>query len=144
MQKNEHTVGEPILVDFELRNSSDKTLLIYQGYHTLVTTSFDIRDSNGEKVGYRGYVSGLGLLYPTVLPGTNDHGDRTGYYKCGKSFDLSSEYAILKPDRYKVTAMFRAGQPGAVDPKVETKGIAVWSGELNSKTIEIDVVAKSK
>jgi len=140
-EKKEHTLGEPLLVDFELRNASNDTLLVYQGYHTEVTTSFDIRDGDGEKVAYRGYISGVGLLYPTVLPGRNNLADRTGYHKCGKSFDLGVEYAIVKPGKYTITATFRAGQPGAVSPAIDAEGIAVWSGTLTSNTIEIDVAA---
>lgn len=144
VQKNEYALGEPIIVDFELRNLSEKTILVYQGYNTEVTTSFDIRDCNGKKIDYRGYFSGLGLRFPTVLPGTNDHRDRTGYYKCGKSFDLATEYSILKPGSYKVTATYSAGQRDPVNPKVETKGIDVWSGVLKSNTIEINVADSIK
>lgn len=142
--KNEYSLGEPIIVDFELRNTSEKTILVYQGYDTEVTTSFDIRDRNGKKVDYRGYISGLGLRFPTVLPGTNTQGGRTGHYKCGKSFDLATEYAILKPGRYKVTATYCAGQRDPVYPMVETKGIEVWSGVWTSKTIEINIVEPVK
>lgn len=144
IQKNEYALGEPIIVDFELRNLLKKTILVYQGYNTEVTTSFDIRDCNGNKVDYRGYFSGLGLRFPTVLPGTNDHRDRTGYYKCGKSFDLATEYSILKPGSYKVTATYSAGQRDPVNPRVEIKGIDVWSGELKSNTIEINVADSIK
>jgi len=138
-QKNEYTAGEPILVEFQLRNSAAGSVLVFQGYHTLVTTSFDIRDNKGEKVEYRGYISGVGLLYPTLLPGTNEHLDRTGYYMCGKSFDLSQEYEIYNPGTYKVSAIFHGREAGPVDPKLETEEILVWTGQLNSNTIEVSV-----
>ena len=142
-QKNEYAVGEPILVEFQLRNIADGPVVVYQGYHTLVTTSVDIRDNNGEKVEYRGYISGVGLLYPTLLPGTNEHLDRTGYYMCGKSFDLSQEYEISSPGTYKVSAIFHGPESGPVDPKFETNDIPVWTGQLNSNTIEIKVSPKN-
>ena len=138
-QKNEYTAGEPILVEFQLRNSAEGPLVVYQGYHTLVTTSFDIRDHKGDKAEYRGYISGVGLLYPTLLPGTNEHLDRTGYYTCGKSFDLSQEYEISSPGTYEVSAVFHGREGGPVDPKLEANEIPVWTGQLNSNTIEIKV-----
>jgi len=141
-QKNEYTVGEPILVEFQLRNSAAGPVLVYQGYHTIVTTSFDIRDNKGEKAEYRGYISGVGLLYPTLLPGTNEHLDRTGYYMCGKSFDLSQEYEIYNPGTYKVSAIFHGREAGPVDPKLEANEIPVWTGQVNSNTIEIKVSPK--
>ena len=141
-QKNEYTVGEPILVEVQLRNIAAGPVVVYQGYHTLVTTSFDIRDNKGDKVEYRGYISGVGLLYPTLLPGTNEHFDRTGYYTCGISFDLSQEYEISSPGTYKVSAIFHGPESGPVTPKFETNEIPVWTGQLNSNTIEIKVSPK--
>lgn len=108
-----------------------------------MTTGFDITDSEGEKVEYSGYISGVGLLYPTLLPGTNEHLDRTGYHMCGKSFDLSQEYEISNPGAYKVSAIFRGREAGPVDPKFETNEIPVWTGQLNSNTIEIEVSPKN-
>jgi hypothetical protein len=140
-------LGEPILADFELRNSSHRNLIVRQGYHTLTTTRFDIRDSEGRQINYCGYLSGVSPQYATLLPGTSDYGygwrAGTGYFKCGKSFDLASEYEILQPGRYQVTALFHSGFPAIsiVHPDIEAEGIAVWSGELKSNTIEIEVVA---
>ena len=142
-QKNEYTVGEPILVEVQLRNIADGPVIVYQGYHTVVTTDFDIRDDKGEKVEYRGYISGVGLLYPTLLPGTNEHLDRTGYHTCGKSFDLAQEYEIAGPGTYKVSAIFHGPESGPVTPKFETNEIPVWTGQLNSNTIEIKVSPKN-
>lgn len=142
-QKNEYTLGEPILVEFQLRNSGDRAVVVYQGYHTGATTSFDIRDHKGERVKYRGYISGVGLLYPSLLPGTNEYRDRTGYYMCGKCFDLSQEYEILSSGTYSVSAIFRGRGSGVVRPKFETAEMPVWTGELNSNTIEIKVLPKN-
>lgn len=144
IQKNEYALGEPIIVDFELRNASNKTLLVYQGYTTEVTTSFDIRDHNGKKLVYCGYASGLGTCFPTILPGNNYQKGHPGQYKYGESFDIATEYAILKSGRYKVTALFRAGKWNLVEPKVEAEGIDVWSGVLKSNTIKIDVTEAVK
>ena len=141
-QKNEYAAGEPIVVEFQLRNIADGPVIVYQGYHTIVTTSFDITDSKGEKAEYSGYISGVGLLYPTLLPGTNEHLDRTGYCMCGKSFDLSREYEISDPGTYKVGAVFYGPQSGPVSPKFEANDIPVWTGQLNSDTIEIKVSPK--
>lgn len=141
-ERNEYTIGEPIVVEFQLRNCADRSVFVYQGYHTLVTTSFDIRGSKGERVGYRGYVSGVGLCYPSLLPGTNEHCDRTGYYMCGKSFDLSREYEILSPGTYTVTAIFRGRESAISHPKCETTETPVWTGKLSSNTIEIKVSPK--
>lgn len=147
--KNEYNLGEPIIVELQLCNTTENEMIIYDGC-PLVTTSFDIRDGKGKAAAeYRGFVPSIDWVCPFLLPGTTAKYKikYPGRFVFTRSFDLFKDYEIASPGTYAIKAIFNVRGQEAVVPTYKKlrdilikSGVQIWKGELHSNTIVIKVL----